>query len=412
VSVLYAWLRAHPTIVDAGLGAFLGLGAIGSTADAPARALVSLMLVVAVALRRRDPVIAFALGTVGGALQLLTNLQMTATDLAIVVLLYTVAAYRGRRYSLAALAVCIIGGMVATTVWFTPSFSTVNERHHITFVVRWLVVMMVFGGPSVFAWALGDSMRVRRAYYIDLEDRAARLERERDSQARIAVAGERARIARELHDVVAHNVSVMVVQAEGAGYALDRSPETARTALSAIAETGRTALTEMRRLLGVLRNEAEENGYAPQPGVERLGELLTQVRNAGLTVELTVEGVPRPLSASASLTVYRIVQESLTNTRKHGGPAACARVRLHYHDDAVWLRVDDNGRGGRVAEGGSGHGLIGMRERVAMLGGTLHTGTRATGGFEVVATVPYTPVPSRESATVSAGGGEREAGAG
>ena len=152
-------------------------------------------------------------------------------------------------------------------------------------LLDWIITgTIIFAGPSLIAWVLGDSMRYRRAYYAALEDRAARLERERDAQAQIAAAAERARIARELHDVVAHNVSVMVVQADGASYALDRSPERARQALAAISSTGRQALAEMRRMLGVLRSDDGETGVAPLPGIAQLGELLDQTRATGLAV--------------------------------------------------------------------------------------------------------------------------------
>ena len=179
-------------------------------------------------------------------------------------------------------------------------------------------------------------MRYRRAYYLALEDRAARLERERDAQARIAAAAERARIARELHDVVAHNVSVMVVQADGACYALDADPERARQALGAISATGRQALAEMRRLLGVLRSGDEQAELAPLPGIDQLRDLLEQARAAGLTVSFTLEGVPRPLPEGAALAAYRVVQESLTNTRKHGGIGASVAVTLAVHRGTSW----------------------------------------------------------------------------
>ncbi len=256
---------------------------------------------------------------------------------------------------------------------------------------------MVFAGPALLAWVLGDSMRYRRAYYASLEDRAARLERERDAQARIAAVAERARIARELHDVIAHNVSVMVVQADGASYALGTDPARAREALAAISATGRQALAEMRRLLGVLRREEDgaASERAPQPGIGELGELLDQARSAGLPVSFTVEGEPQPLPGGVALAAYRIVQESLTNTRKHAGPVASASVLLRYSPDAVVLTISDDGRGelgGAGPPGAPGHGLTGMRERVAVYGGSVTAGPRPGGGFEVVATLPLTPV--------------------
>jgi signal transduction histidine kinase len=263
-------------------------------------------------------------------------------------------------------------------------------------------VIAAFSGPALTAWLLGDLTQWRRGYYQALEERAARLERERDAQAQIAAAAERARIARELHDVVAHNVSVMVVQADGAGYALDTAPEQARSALEAIARTGRSALAEMRSLLGVLR--AADGGaaeLAPQPGIEQVTELLEQARAAGLPVTFAVRGGPRDLPAGQALAAYRIVQESLTNARKHGGPAATASVALGFHEDRLVISVTDDGHDGdrgrerpgrerdlRPAEDTLGHGLVGMRERAEAYGGTMAAGPLDGGGWRVSATFP------------------------
>jgi signal transduction histidine kinase len=242
-------------------------------------------------------------------------------------------------------------------------------------------------------------MRYRRAYYANLEERAATLERDRDAQSRIAAAAERARIARELHDVVAHNVSVMVVQADGAAYALGTDPGRAREALAAISATGRQALTEMRVLLGVLRRDDEAQpavtaAVAPMPGLGQLDELLDQARAAGLPVSCVVEGDPRPLPDGAALVAYRIIQESLTNTRKHAGPGAQANVLLRYTPAGVELAVADNGQGRAAVTDGAGHGLTGMRERAAMYGGSILAGPRPGGGFQVTALLPIAAVRS------------------
>jgi len=234
-------------------------------------------------------------------------------------------------------------------------------------------------------------MQWRRGYYRGLEERAARAERERDARAQIAVAAERARIARELHDVVAHNVSVMVVQADGAAFALESSPARAREALTAISRTGRQALAEMRSLLGVLRSADEQDAeLAPQPGVEQLAGLLEQTRAAGLPVSFAIEGVPRPLPPGSALAAYRVVQESLTNARKHGGPTVSAAVTLRFCEDQLVIKVTDDGRARSVPVDGDGlgHGLIGMRERVDVHGGTVTAGPRPGGGWRVTATLP------------------------
>src|SRR5215472_3312020 len=231
-------------------------------------------------------------------------------------------------------------------------------------------------------------MRYRRAYYAGLEERAAQLERDRDAQARIAAAAERARIARELHDVIAHNVSVMVVQADGASYALRSEPD--RTAIS---QTGRQALAEMRRLLGILRSDDQQADLAPVPGLDQLRELLDQARRAGMSVSLTLEGAARPLPEGAELAAYRVVQESLTNTRKHGGLAAAAAVTLRYEPDALVLEVTDDGLGAAAIGDGPGHGLTGMRERIEMYGGTVQAGPLPGGGYQVTARLPDTAGP-------------------
>jgi signal transduction histidine kinase len=241
------------------------------------------------------------------------------------------------------------------------------------------------------AWVLGDNIRTRRAYLAELEARAARLEREREEQAERAVIEERTRIARELHDVIAHNVSVMVVQASAGEDLFDTDPQRARESLSAVASTGRAALTELRRLLGVIRAEEGHEpaaAYAPQPGIEYLAELVAQIRETGLAVELSVLGEPRELPEGVGLCAYRIVQEALTNTLKHAD-ASQAQVSVRYVSDALELHVVDNGRGAPPVNGDTtGHGLIGMRERVALFGGELSVGPHPGQGFAVMARLP------------------------
>jgi signal transduction histidine kinase len=384
---LYAWLRRHPKLVDGVLAAALFIAGAGPAVAKHSFIGVALAagLAMPVIFRRSEPVAAYATAVVFGGIQVLLGARPITTDLSILILLYTLAAYTPRRVSVWGLAVCLVGSAVGIARWTTMAGRPILD---------WLTVgAVLFAGPALLAWVLGDSMRYRRAYYASLEDRAARLERERDAQARVAVVAERARIARELHDVIAHNVSVMVVQADGASYALATDPARAKEALAAISATGRQALAEMRRLLGVLRREDEETrpGLTPQPGIGELGELLDQARIAGLPVSFSVEGVPRPLPGGAALTAYRIVQESLTNTRKHAGPVASASVVLRYSTDALVLAISDDGRGA-AAPDGAGHGLTGMRERVAVYGGSVVAGPRPGGGFEVVATLPLTPV--------------------
>jgi signal transduction histidine kinase len=228
------------------------------------------------------------------------------------------------------------------------------------------------------AWGLGYALHGREAEVHELR-------RDREAQARAAVAAERERIARELHDVIAHSLSVMVVQAQAADRVLEGEHPSAREALASIDATGRQALTEMRRLVGMLREQVDP-GLAPQPGLGQLDALIERVGDAGLPVDLVVEGPPRPLAPGVDLAAYRIVQEALTNALKHAGPAT-ARVVVRYGDDDMELEVADDGRGARAAEG-NGHGLAGMRERVAVYGGMLESGPRDERGFLVRARLP------------------------
>lgn len=351
---------------------------------------VSVVLCVVVALRRRMPEEMVLLAAATGVVQLVLDVETTAADFAMLVIVCTVAAIGARWASRFALVAGMCAAPLAQIRWPQPDASALGQ-----------VAVAVFQTvPFALAWVLGDSMRTRRAYFAQLEERAARLEKEREAQAKVAVAAERARIARELHDVVAHNVSVMVVQADGAAYVLDAAPDQAKKALETISSTGRQALAEMRRLLGVLRTgEHQEGGeYVPQPDVEQIKELVEQCRSSGLPVDFRIEGTPRPLPSGVELTAYRIVQEALTNTRKHGGPNAGASVRLVYFDDGLGLLVEDDGKGApheMYEDGGAdgqGHGLIGMRERVGMVGGTLDAGPRPGGGFRISALLPLKPV--------------------
>lgn len=242
------------------------------------------------------------------------------------------------------------------------------------------------------AFLVGYIYRSNSRRTAELRERAERLERERHAEARAAVAEERSRIAREMHDVVAHSLSVMVVQAEAAEEMLGVDPERARTPLVAVQDTGRTALGELRRMLGVLREQGGDGAaLAPQPGLAGLDELVAQVRAAGLPVRLRVEGERRALPSGVDLSAYRIVQEGLTNTLKHAGPAR-AEVVVSYGHRHLDLRVSDDGRGHDPASNGDGHGLVGMRERVALYGGELRAGPAPGGGYLLTARLPLDPV--------------------
>ncbi|AWZ05741.1 MULTISPECIES: sensor histidine kinase [unclassified Streptomyces] len=392
---LYDFLRRHPTGVDSFWAVlFFGfsMAVVASTHQSTASALLATPCVVAlstaVALRRKWTVSMFWLTVATGLYQLAIGGLAGFHDFAMLLVLFTVAAADVPRW----LSRTALGwGLLASPLYFLRM--GVDKGASVPENVMFVLFMIV---PFAFAWVMGDSLRTRRAYYAQLVERNQRLEKERAAQAQVAVAAERARIARELHDVVAHNVSVMVVQADGAAYVMDAAPEQAKEALQTISGTGRLALAEMRRLLGVLRTgePQESEDYVPQPDVEQIEVLIEQVRAAGLTVDFEVEGAPRGLPSGVELTAYRIVQEALTNTRKHGGPGAKASVRLVYFDDGLGLLIEDDGRGAAhelYEDGGAdgaGHGLIGMRERIGMVGGTLDAGPRPGGGFRISALLP------------------------
>ncbi|MCX4804849.1 sensor histidine kinase [Streptomyces sp. NPDC058682] len=393
---LYDFLRRHPTGVDSFWAVFLfGIGMLQVAGDSFSSTTARLLAVpavvamgVVVALRRKWTQAMFWLAVATGVYKLITHTEVNNADLAMLIILYTVAASAeiSRRMSRTAFA---IGFLASPLYALRFQVDKGDFRDNVLFTLFAMV-------PFALAWVLGDSLRTRRAYYAQLVERNQRLENQREAQAKVAVAAERARIARELHDVVAHNVSVMVVQADGAAYVMDAAPEQAKEALQTISGTGRQALAEMRRLLGVLRTgePQESEDYVPQPDVEQIEVLVEQVRTAGLAVDFEVEGAPRRLPSGVELTAYRIVQEALTNTRKHGGPGAKASVRLVYFDDGLGLLVEDDGRGAAhelYEDGGAdgaGHGLIGMRERIGMVGGTLDAGPRPGGGFRISALLP------------------------
>jgi signal transduction histidine kinase len=258
--------------------------------------------------------------------------------------------------------------------------------------VRWspsqpLKVWVGLSGLATAAGVLGVTVRQRRALLISLQEKAARLEFERDQEGRLGAAAERARIAREMHDIVAHNLSVMIALADGATYAMDASPERAIEATRRVSSTGREALVEMRRLLGVLREESTEHPLAPQPGLDRLDELLARVHAAGIPVTMEMDGDPHALPDGVQLTVFRVAQEALTNTLKHATRPTRAHLALRCSAGQVDLEVTDSGdrelsrRRSQASAGGNG--LRGMRERVAVYGGKLDAGPDPQGGWRV-----------------------------
>lgn len=291
---------------------------------------------------------------------------------ALVFVLYSVAAHAELRRAL-------IGGTIVIVPIAAVGIGDLVTGSDVSDVLGGWIVLAV-------AWSFGRWMRLRRRQATALEDRAVVLERERDERARLAVAEERARIARELHDIVAHAITVMVVQAQAGQRVLEGDQPSVRESLDAVETTGRQALVEMRRLLGMLRKEDLDLALAPRPSLAHLDALVTHVGEAGLPVELHVEGEPRALSPGVDLSAYRIVQEALTNALKHAGPAR-ARVVIRYRPHELEIEVTDDGRG--LVEGAfDGHGLVGMGERAALVGGVLESGALKGPGYVVRALLP------------------------
>ena len=365
--MLILWLQRHPRLVDWAL--FLvslatSAGAAYHQGHGAAAVAVALVASLPLLVRRSRPLPVLVLATIATIVQIAAWNQYNPLPAGIALL--TVADRCDRRTSITAGA--------ATLVILAPALLVHNG---------WaLLVGRLL--PYVVAWLIGDSIGTRRRYVAALEERAERLEREREAEAARAVAEEQARIGRELHDVIAHNVSVMVVQAAAAEDVFDSRPERAREALRAIESTGRGALEELRTIVGTVRGD--DPAYAPQPGLDNLDALVGHLRAAGLPVTVTVEGEPTRLSQAVDLSVYRVVQEALTNTLKHAH-ATHAAVTLRWLGAELELEIRDDGVG-RASANGAGHGIVGMRERLSLLGGTLHAGPGESGGFTVVARFP------------------------
>ncbi|MFE6662293.1 sensor histidine kinase [Streptomyces sp. NPDC057697] len=385
------WPRAHPLALDAALalavlvamiaGSFThpvageGLAFAGRT---PSVSSLLLMVCAAVALiwRRRRPLAVLSVTAGLTVVQLVRSDPPTSVVVSTVIALYTVAARTDRpttwRVGLLTMAVLTAAAML---FGHAPWYSQEN-----------------FG---VFAWtgmagAAGDAVRSRRAFIDAIRERAERAERSRDAEARRRVAEERLRIARDLHDVVAHHIALVNVQAGVAAHVMDRRPDQAKEALAHVREASRSALDELRATVGLLRQSGDpEAPTEPAPGLAVLDGLVETVRRAGLPVEVVCADRRPPLPAAADLAAYRVIQEALTNVRKHAGPGAKAEVSVVRVGGTAEITVIDNGSGsGGDGGDGGGHGLLGMRERVTALGGTLTAGPRYGGGFRVHAILP------------------------
>ncbi|HEY1488713.1 MAG TPA: sensor histidine kinase [Micromonosporaceae bacterium] len=324
-------------------------------------------LVVPLIWRRRAPFLVFLLVATVALVQWFAR-ELIAADLAPLVAFYTVATYESRRRIAVAAGILEIGAVMAA-IRFGPANNQI-------WAFVFISVLVAASG------LIGYNIRTRRAYLAGLEDRAARLERERGQEAQLAAAAERSRIAREMHDVVAHNIAVMIALAEGAAYTNDTDPGRATTIMGQVSGTGRAALAEMRRLLGVMRDPASSVDHAPQPTIGDLDELVATVRAAGLPTRLSITGATASLPPSAQLAIYRMVQEALTNTLKHAS-ASRADVRLSCRPEEVDLEITNDGLAIAPTSEIDGHGIAGMRERAAVFGGQVEVGPGPSGGWRV-----------------------------
>jgi len=367
--------RVDPLVWDSLLAAaVLAVSVVGATAarhaPSPSRPpvgaegyLLLLLGCVPLVVRRRRPLVTLV-AVLAAAVALSWVVEGFDLGLAVAVAVYSAAAHLTRdRFARLAAPTSVVAVVACQTLGYPGS--------------NWVEVAIAT------TFSAGLPMLIGRIGF----NRRRRISIDRERAAADAVVQERARIARELHDIVAHAMSVMVVQAGAARTVVDDDPEAARAAIGRIEETGRDGLTEMRRLIGILKGSGDGVDLAPQPGLDRLGPLLDSIRGTGVPVESVTRGEPRPLPAGVDLAAYRFVQEALTNVVKHAG-AASARVSLEWAPDALVVEVADDGRGGLADRASAGHGLVGMRERIALYGGSLDAGPRAGGGFVVRARLP------------------------
>jgi signal transduction histidine kinase len=402
-----AWLRRHPVAADLTVAVAVSCAALVSlfttfellqqdpSWEMPDRGPIVLSLITVtlpLGARRRSPLVVAAVVTaafvagrvlVNPGLPGLAAWEGIVTVWAVWVALYTAVAHGPARRTTAvvvgAVVVVLLAEVVREIVFYEGgAFDDLPLNQG--FLLAYNVVTIAM--PV----ALGVAVRGLRRRQVELRSQAVELRRQREENARRAVLDERVRIARELHDVVAHHVSVMGVQAGAARRVMPKQPDRAEEALASIESSSRQAVVELHRLLGFLRREGQQDGLAPQPDLSRLPELVAEAGGDALQVRLQIEGEPRPLPSTLELSAYRVIQEALTNTRKHAG-ATTSTVRVAYRPEELEIEVLDDGGGGATPVNG-GHGLIGMRERVGLHGGHLRAGSRPEGGFAVRATFP------------------------
>jgi signal transduction histidine kinase len=385
---IIAALRRQPLLADvtlavalAALAAITGVALVAPRAQVPPPSTAVIVawavaLAAPLVLRRRWPLLVLAVTTLHFTRYwAVGQVNEIASWVILGVAVYSAAAYADRRRARWMCGACLL--------WLIGSGVVLSARAGPIGAVEVAAIAMFDALPFLLAWPLGAMMRRLREYRVVLEDRNRQLDQEREVNARRAVLEERVRIARELHDVVAHHVSVMGVQAGVARRLFDRDPPEAVAAIGSVETASRQAIADLQQLVGVLRRQEEGDDLAPQPSLQRLPELVEHMRQTGLPVKLTTTGEPQQLPAGVELSAYRIIQEALTNTLKHAGPAQAA-VTVRYDNGAVEVEVVDDGQGPPPArQGTGGKGLVGMQERVRLYGGRLEAGARPGGGFRV-----------------------------
>lgn len=387
---IYRWFQRNPRKVDF-LAMLVWLTFLALPFIFMDRVLfvASVAMIVPLAWRRSHPVPATAVLVTVFFFVWLADLAPVPALISAPVMIHAAAAYGPRWCGLAALGAGTLGAVLYGIRQPNISPPDLTGTSWLLLAAANFVFIELL---SVLAWTFGDLQRTRRLQVEALRDRAHRLEIERQQERDLAAADERSHIAREMHDIVAHSLSVIITQADGARYAGAQDPQVALNTLGTIADTGRTSLREMRRLLGVLRSD-EVASTRPLPALADVETMVGTVRKAGLAVRYTAQGEPRrALPAGAELTAYRVVQEALTNVLKHAGPNTAAEVRLEWTGKGLELQVDDDGRGADAdpATAGAGQGIVGMTERLALYDGTVRAAPRAGGGFRVQAFIPYT----------------------
>lgn len=384
------WIRENPNKVDLilGLGIWLVFGLIagvslGISGNGWALAILGTVQTLPLIWRRRQPGLAAGIIVLAHLIQVGVTYELLPSQISVPITIYTLAAYGRRWQSFAGLAAGLVGSLLASVRIGAWASDNSIQGTALNFIGLSLLVLV--------AWTFGDLARTRRLSLQTLEDRARRLETEREQERALAAADERSHIAREMHDIVAHSLSVIITQSDGARYASEHDPQIARETLATIAQTGRSSLREMRRLLGVLRSD-EEASTRPLPTLDDIPALLEATRMSGLAIDFRQSGTARrDLPAGAELTAYRAMQEALTNVLKHAGPEAATTVMLGWENRGLQLTVSDDGRGaGAMDHAASGQGLRGMAERVALYDGRVEAEPRVGGGFGVSVFIPYT----------------------